>query len=192
MKLFERVNNKQTYVIAEMSGNHAGSYEHAIEIVHAAALAGADCLKIQTYTPDTLTLDCSKPEFLLQDGLWAGQRLYDLYGQATTPWEWHQGIKDECEKLGMDFLSKATLSGLAEGMRFIINNDGPYLIHCNEGKDRAGFVSALIECPILNCTAFYAISSADSFFRACFTLILLMQTIRSAPPTKPAAAEMAI
>lgn len=105
MKLFERVNNKQTYVIAEMSGNHAGSYEHAIEIVHAAALAGADCLKIQTYTPDTLTLDCSKPEFLLQDGLWAGQRLYDLYGQATTPWEWHQGIKDECEKLGMDFLS---------------------------------------------------------------------------------------
>lgn len=105
MKLFERVNNKQTYIIAEMSGNHAGSYDHAIEIVHAAALAGADCLKIQTYTPDTLTLDCSKPEFLLNGGLWDGQRLYDLYGQATTPWEWHKGIKDECEKLGMDFLS---------------------------------------------------------------------------------------
>ena len=68
-------------------------------------MAGADCLKIQTYTPDTLTLDCSKPEFLLDSGLWAGQRLYDLYGQATTPWEWHKGIKDECEKLGMDFLS---------------------------------------------------------------------------------------
>ena len=100
-----------------------------------------------------------------------------------------------CKKFvvsNIDFLSETTLNGLPEGMRFIINNDGPYLIHCNEGKDRAGFVSALIECPILNCTAFYAISSADSFFRACFTLILLMQTIRSAPPTKPAAAEMAI
>ena len=105
MKLLERMAQKKTYIIAEMSANHAGSYDHAIEIIHAAAQAGADCLKIQTYTPDTLTLDCDKPEFLCGAGLWEGQRLYDLYGQAMTPWQWHAGIKQECEKLGMDFLS---------------------------------------------------------------------------------------
>lgn len=105
MKLFDRINNGQTYIIAEMSGNHAGIFEHALEIVHAAAFAGADCLKIQTYTPDTLTLDCDKPEFVLRGGLWDNTRLYDLYGQAGTPWEWHEAIKKECEKVGLDFLS---------------------------------------------------------------------------------------
>lgn len=105
MRLFERLGKGQTYIIAEMSGNHAGSFEHALEIVHAAALAGADCLKIQTYTPDTLTLDCGKPEFILHGGLWDDQRLYDLYGTAGTPWEWHDAIKRECEKVGVDFLS---------------------------------------------------------------------------------------
>ena len=105
MKLYERLSNKQTYIIAEMSGNHAGNFEHALEIVHAAAFAGADCVKIQTYTPDTLTLDSSKPEFILSGGLWDKQRLYDLYGQAGTPWEWHKAIKEECEKVGVDFLS---------------------------------------------------------------------------------------
>jgi len=105
MKLFDRIHNGQTYIIAEMSGNHAGSLEHAIEIVHAAAFAGADCLKIQTYTPDTLTLDCKKPEFILSGGLWDQMNLYELYGQAGTPWEWHDAIKKECEKVGLDFLS---------------------------------------------------------------------------------------
>lgn len=76
-----------------------------MEIVHAAAFAGADCLKIQTYTPDTLTLDCDKPEFILKGGLWDNTRLYDLYGDAGTPWEWHDAIKKECEKVGLDFLS---------------------------------------------------------------------------------------
>lgn len=105
MRLFDRIDNGQTYIIAEMSGNHAGSLEHALEIVHAAAFAGADCLKIQTYTPDTLTLNCTKPEFVLEGGLWDGVNLYDLYGQAGTPWEWHEAIKKECEKVGLDFLS---------------------------------------------------------------------------------------
>ncbi|MBQ0084402.1 MAG: pseudaminic acid synthase [Clostridiales bacterium] len=105
MNLFNRINNGQTYIIAEMSGNHAGSLEHALEIVHAAALAGADGLKIQTYTPDTLTLNSDKPEFIINGGLWDGQRLYDLYGVAGTPWEWHKPIKEECEKVGIDFFS---------------------------------------------------------------------------------------
>lgn len=105
MKLFDRIQNGQTYIIAEMSGNHAGSLEHALEIVHAAAFAGADCVKIQTYTPDTLTLDSDKPEFILSGGLWDGKKLYDLYGEAGIPWEWHEAIKNECEKVGIDFFS---------------------------------------------------------------------------------------
>lgn len=105
MKLFDRIHSNQTYIIAEMSGNHAGSLEHALEIVHAAAFAGADCLKIQTYTPDTMTLNCHRPEFVLNGGLWDKMSLYDLYGQACTPWEWHDTIKKECEKVGLDFLS---------------------------------------------------------------------------------------
>lgn len=88
-----------------MSGNHAGSLEHALEIVHAAAFAGADCLKIQTYTPDTLTLDSRKEEFIWHGGLWDNMCLYELYAQAGTPWEWHRAIRDECEKVGLDFLS---------------------------------------------------------------------------------------
>lgn len=105
MKLFDRIDNGQVYMIAEMSGNHAGSLEHALEIVHAAAFAGADGLKIQTYTPDTLTLNCDKPWFRCGPGLWEGRTLYDLYAEAGTPWEWHKPIKKECEKVGLEFFS---------------------------------------------------------------------------------------
>lgn len=104
-KLFEKINNNEIYVIAEMSANHAGSLENALEIVRGAAAAGADCLKIQTYTADTLTIDCDNEYFQIHGGLWDGYKLYDLYGDANTPWEWHQAIKDECEKCGIDFLS---------------------------------------------------------------------------------------
>lgn len=103
--LHDRIDRGQTYVIAEMSGNHAGSLEHALEIVHAAKFAGADCVKIQTYTPDTLTLDSNKEDFILHGGLWDGYSLYRLYGEAGTPWEWHEPIKKECEKVGIDFFS---------------------------------------------------------------------------------------
>lgn len=105
MKLKEYLNEGKTYIIAEMSGNHAGSFEHAIEIVHAAKLAGADCLKIQTYTADTLTIDCDNDEFISKGGLWDGYKAYDLYKYASTPWEWQKAIKEECDKVGLDFLS---------------------------------------------------------------------------------------
>lgn len=103
--LFEKINNGGVYVIAEMSANHGGSLKNALEIVRGAKAAGADCLKIQTYTADTLTIDCDNEYFQIHGGLWDGYKLHDLYKDANTPWEWHQAIKDECEKVGIDFLS---------------------------------------------------------------------------------------
>lgn len=105
MKLLEKINNGRLYTIAEMSANHAGLLENALEIVRAAKRAGADCLKIQTYTADTLTIDCDNEYFRIKGGLWDGRNLYDLYNEAYTPWEWHKAIKDECDSCGIDFLS---------------------------------------------------------------------------------------
>lgn len=93
------------YIIAEMSANHAGSFERAKEIVHAAKEAGADCIKIQTYTADTLTIDCDNQYFHIGNGTWKGENLYHLYQKAFTPWEWQADIKAEAEKVGLDFLS---------------------------------------------------------------------------------------
>lgn len=95
--------NSEPFVIAEMSGNHNQSLAHAIEIVEAAARCGAHALKIQTYTPDTMTLDLDEGEFHIADtnSLWAGQSLYKLYGEAYTPWEWHKSIFDRAHELGI-------------------------------------------------------------------------------------------
>lgn len=90
-------------VIAEMSGNHNQSLERALEIVEAAAKAGAHALKIQTYTAGVMTLDIDEGEFYIDDpkSLWKGNSLYKLYQQAYTPWEWHKPIFDHCKKLGI-------------------------------------------------------------------------------------------
>ena len=103
--MWEKVNSGGVYTIAEMSGNHAGDLENALKIVHAAKEAGADCLKIQTYTADTITLDSDNECFFIHGGTWDGYRLYELYQDAGTPLEWNKIIKDECEKVGIDFLS---------------------------------------------------------------------------------------
>lgn len=91
------------FVIAEMSGNHNQSLESALEIVEAAAKTGAHGLKIQTYTPDTMTLDLDEREFHINDpnSLWAGTSLYKLYGEAYTPWEWHKPIFNRARELGI-------------------------------------------------------------------------------------------
>ena len=91
------------FVIAEMSGNHNQSLERALEIVEAAARTGAHALKIQTYTPETMTLDLDEREFRITDknSLWQGTSLYKLYGEASTPWAWHQPIFDRARELGM-------------------------------------------------------------------------------------------
>jgi len=104
-KLYDRINNGEVYIIAEMSANHGGSLDNALEIVRQAAKAGADCLKMQTYTADSLTIDCDNDYFKIKGGLWDGYKLYDLYQDACTPYEWHEPIKKECEKCGIDFLS---------------------------------------------------------------------------------------
>lgn len=89
-------------IIAEMSANHNGDKSIAIETVRAAKRAGADAIKLQTYTADTITLDCNNEDFQIKQGtLWDGQTLYNLYQQAYTPWEWHQEIFDEANRLGL-------------------------------------------------------------------------------------------
>lgn len=93
------------YIIAEMSANHAGSLERAKEIIYAAKESGADCVKIQTYTPDTLTIDCHKKWFQVENGTWEGENLYGLYGKAYTPWEWQPELKEVADQVGIDFLS---------------------------------------------------------------------------------------
>lgn len=94
------------FIIAEMSANHLGEYEKAEAIIRAAAEVGADAIKLQTYTADTMTLNCRRPEFMIDSGtVWDGKNLYDLYVEAATPWEWHKPLKDLAESLGLVFFS---------------------------------------------------------------------------------------
>lgn len=119
-QLFEKIDRNEVYMIAEMSANHGGSIENALEIVHRSAAAGADCIKIQTYTADTLTIDCDNEYFRIHGGLWDGYKLYDLYREASTPWEWQERIKEECDRYGVDFLSTPfdnTAVDFLEGIR---------------------------------------------------------------------------
>lgn len=94
------------YIIAEMSANHCGDKELAKKIIKEAKVCGADAVKIQTYTADTITIDCDSELFMTKpDGLWAGQTLHQLYKKATTPWEWQKELKDYADKIGIDFFS---------------------------------------------------------------------------------------
>ncbi|MGB0383333.1 MAG: pseudaminic acid synthase [Ardenticatenaceae bacterium] len=95
-----------TYIIAEMSANHNQDFEQAIKIIEAAKEAGADAIKLQTYTPDTITISCNNQYFQIGQGtIWQGRNLYDLYGEAYTPWEWQPKLKQIANELGLDFFS---------------------------------------------------------------------------------------
>jgi pseudaminic acid synthase len=94
------------FMVAELSANHGGSLDICLETVRAAAAAGADAIKLQTYTADGITLDCRTPPFQIQDGtLWDGTTLHALYLEAQTPWEWHAPIQAEAHRLGLEFFS---------------------------------------------------------------------------------------
>jgi N-acetylneuraminate synthase len=93
------------YVVAEMSANHNGEFEEAVRIVEAAKQAGADAIKLQTYTPDTITLDCDNDYFRVKGTIWEGKNLYELYGEAYTPWDWQPKLKEVAGRVGLDFFS---------------------------------------------------------------------------------------
>ena len=96
---------KATYIIAEMSGNHNQDFNQAVKIIEAAKEAGADAVKLQTYTPDTITIDCDNEFFRIKGTIWEGKTLYDLYREAYTPWEWQPQLKKIANDLGMDLFS---------------------------------------------------------------------------------------
>ena len=109
------------YIVAEMSANHGQSFEQAVDIMHAAKEAGADAVKLQTYTADTLTLDCQRDEFYIKSGPWQGQYLHDLYKTAYMPWEWHEPLQKIAREIGITVFSApfdATAVELLESLDF--------------------------------------------------------------------------
>lgn len=118
---FEINNSSPVFIIAELSANHNGSIEVAIETIKAAKRAGANCIKLQTYTADTLTIDCAKDDFLIKGTIWEGKNYYQLYQEAYTPWEWHEVLMNVAkaeglvcfsspfDKTAVDFLEKLNM-----------------------------------------------------------------------------------
>jgi len=102
---YEINKDSKPYIIAELSANHNGSIERAFDLMKLAKDAGADAIKLQTYTADTLTIDCDKDDFLIREGLWEGKKLYDLYNEAYTPWEWHKDLFEKGKELGITVFS---------------------------------------------------------------------------------------
>ena len=94
-----------TYIISELSANHNGKLDTALRIIEEAKKAGADAVKLQTYTADTITLDCDSEEFQIHGGLWDGRTLYELYQQAHMPWDWHKPLFEHARKLGITIFS---------------------------------------------------------------------------------------
>jgi N-acetylneuraminate synthase len=182
--------NHAPFVIAEMSGNHNQSLDRALEIVEAAAKTGAHALKIQTYTPDTMTLDLDEREFHISDpkSLWAGTSLYKLYGEAYTPWEWHKPIFDRARELGIIAFSTPFD---ATSVDFLETLDVPcYKIASFENTDLPLIRSvAATGKPMIISTGMASIAELDDTVRAareagCKDLILLKCT-----STYPATAE---
>jgi len=170
------------FIIAEMSGNHNQSLERALEIVEAAAKTGAHALKIQTYTPDTMTIDMDEREFHISDpsSLWTGTSLYKLYGEAYTPWEWHKPIFDRARELGVIAFSTPFDDTAVD---FLENLDAPcYKIASFENTDLPLIRRvAATGKPLIISTGMATVAELDETVRAareagCKDLILLKCT----------------
>lgn len=185
----------EPYIIAEMSGNHDGSLETALAIVDMAADAGADAVKLQTYTADEMTLDIDHPDFVInnKDSLWYGRRLHDLYHEAHTPWEWHAPIMERAKERGIhcfsspfseasvDFLvglgapclKIASLESVDHGLvRYAASSGLPLIIStglANEDEIAESIAAAraggCTELTILKCTSSYPADPAQSHLR---------------------------
>ena len=111
MNSFITINGRQIgnqyspYIIAEMSANHNGNIDNAYKIIDIAKASGADAIKLQTYHPDTITIDIDTQEFMIEEGLWSGRSLYQLYSDAYMPWDWHQPLFDYAKKIGITAFS---------------------------------------------------------------------------------------
>jgi len=177
------------YIIAEMSANHNGDINNAYKIIDMAKACGADAVKLQTYTPDTLTIDSDLPDFQLTEGLWAGQTLYELYKGAFMPWEWHQPLFDYAKKIGITIFSSpfdSTAVDLLEDLntpaykiasfeavdipliKYVAQTGKPMII--STGMANAGEIQEAIEAAreggckelvILHCVSSYPASSGD-------------------------------
>ena len=100
------LNKNGTFIIAELSANHNGSLQTALDTIAAAKESGANAIKLQTYRPDTITLDCKKDDFMIKGGtLWDGKSLYELYEEAFTPWEWHKELFSYAISIGLAIFS---------------------------------------------------------------------------------------
>jgi pseudaminic acid synthase len=177
------------FIIAEMSGNHNQSLDRALEIVDKAAECGAHALKIQTYTPDTMTLDLNEREFHISDpnSLWAGESLYKLYEEAYTPWEWHKPIFDRARELGIIAFSTPFDDTAVD---FLENLDAPcYKIASFENTDLPLIRRvAATGKPLIISTGMATVAELDETVRAareagCKDLILLKCT--STYPASP-------
>ena len=181
-------------IVAELSGNHNGSLDLALEIVEAIAKSGAQALKLQTYTADTMTLDLSEREFFISnpDSLWQGSSLYSLYQKAYTPWEWHAPIFERARKLGLVVFSTPFD---ASAVDFLESLDAPaYKIASFENLDHALIRRvAATGKPVIISTGMATLADVDEAVRAardagCRELVLLKCT--SNYPADPASANL--